>query len=131
MTTSADPNELDDLLAPYWSTSRTMEALRLTADGLAAAREDGRVLGLKTSDGDYFYPVWTFVKAGENITVKPGVAVVLRALRGLDGWTIGVFLRMGAPELDGLTPEEWIAQQRDLEVLRDYAHVFAAEMRRP
>lgn len=131
MTADGEPNELADLLAPYWSTDHAMEELGLSRTQLDDARHDGRVLGVATTDGDHFYPVWQFRRRHGSVEVKPGVAAALHVLSTLEGWTVGVFLRMPAHELEGLTPEAWIDEGRDQEVLLHYAHVFRAETERP
>lgn len=131
MTEGAEPSELGDLLAPYWSAHHTMKELGLSPVQLDEARQGGGVLGVAATDGACFYPVWQFRRRSGTVEVKPGIAAVLRMLRSLEGWTTGVFLRMSAPELDDLTPEAWIDEGRDPTVLLRYARVFLAEMKRP
>lgn len=130
MTTRPEENELADLLAPYWTGQRTAEALRLDPSELADERSAHRLLGLMTTDGDYFYPVRQFERSDTGTTrVKPGLVRFMEAIEGLDPWTVGVLAVTPAEELDGLTPLQWLDDGRDPGRLIELAHVIRCEFR--
>lgn len=121
------------LLAPYWSEGKVMKALGLNPAELANHRESGLILGLPDTDGGLSYPVWQFhCRTDGAVEVKPKVAQVLEAFHDrAEPWTVGILFRTPAPELDDLTPEQWIEEGRDMSTLIRYAHLVAAEMNRP
>lgn len=109
LNASAEPNELADLLGPFWSEAHTRNVLdRELSGSYAKSVATGSVLGVVSSDGDVFYPVFQFRRepAGPEagVRVDPALVPVLRILRDLDPWTVGVFLHTPAPELDDQTP---------------------------
>ena len=130
--TEAEPNEIADLLAPFWSASRTAEALGVTADELEERSAARAVLGTTTTDGSTVYPIWQFHRLKDGtVEVKPDFVAFFTALQGItDPWTIAIVLRTPAPELGGSTPEDWIHAKGDLATLMNYAHLIASEFRR-
>ena len=130
-----EPEEVTmvQLLAPYWSEGKVMEALGLTPAELANHRESGLILGLPDTGGRLSYPVWQFRRRPDGVVeVKPKVGQILEAFHDrVEPWTAGVLLRTPAPELDDLTPEQWIKEGRDTSALIRYAYLIAAEMNRP
>jgi hypothetical protein len=123
-----DRNELAGLLAPYWTASRTAQALGgLARSTMTERRRTGSLLGLRTTDGDFFYPIAQFETHGGKVRVKPALRTFFMTLRAHDRWAVGVMLHTPAPELDGLTPLAWAGQRRDPEVLAGYARMLDAE----
>ena len=122
-------NEMADLLAPYWSERRTREALNVDEDRLAQMCRDGKVLGLPSTDGETFFPVWTLERKDGQVRTNVRLRPFISTLRSVDPWTVGILLRTPADELDGLTPEQWARERRDQAVLDRLAHRLLAEMR--
>lgn len=131
---NADPvrteeNELAVLVGPFWSEVRVMEALGVPSRGaLAARRRRGSVLGVRSADGVWMYPLWQFQRRGGVEEVRPGLVAVLREWTGLDGWTVAVLLQVGAVELEGLSPLGWLREGRPVDGLVWFARVVAREM---
>lgn len=120
------PNELAALVGPVWSAANTCRSLGVSQGGLAALGSAGDVLRLVTADGEAVYPVWQFSRRGQ-VHVKPGLVPLVRTLRGFDGWTVAVLLHTPAPELDDLSPLDWLAEGRDGEAVAALAVVVARE----
>jgi hypothetical protein len=123
-------SELAELVGPFWSESRAAEALGVTTDELVAWGAEGRVLAVATTEGIRFYPVAQFEIPEGTIRIRRGVRVVLKELRDREPWTIAVVLNMAAPELDDLTPLQWMRRGNDLETLAAYARQLDREWRR-
>lgn len=123
------PNELADLLGPFWTGARVREALGVpTRQALDSRRRNGSVLALKSTDGALFYPVAQFQRRPDGqIQVKPALVGLFRTLRGFDSWTVGVLLHTPAPELDGLTPLDWVGQGKDVGALEELGLAIARE----
>jgi hypothetical protein len=123
------PNELADLVGPFWTSARTREALGVSSrQALDSRRRTGSVLGVKSTDGDRFYPVSQFHKRADGgIEVKPALVPFLRTLRGFDAWTVAVLLHTPAPELADLTPLDWVRHGKDPKALEDLARAVARE----
>lgn len=122
-----EPNALAELIRPVWSEPKTCEALAVTGEALAAMSAEGGVLRLVTADGDPVFPVWQFYRDGEQVVVKPGLVPVFRTLRDFDPWAVVVLLHTPAPELDGLTPLDWLQQGSEPEVVARLAAAVARE----
>lgn len=126
-----DPNEIADLLAPFWTARRTAEALGgLRRSTMAERRKTGSLLGVKTTDGDFFYPVAQFERRDGKIQVKPALRKFMMALRDRDPWTVGILLHTPAPELGDLTPLDWVRRNGDEQRLVRYARIVDAEFTR-
>jgi hypothetical protein len=128
----AAPNELADLLGPFWSADRARKALAATETELADLRRDGRLLGVASADGHgrVFYPIAQFENHGGRTRVRPALQRFFAALRAHDAWTVGVLMHTPAPELGDLTPLQWAREGRDLAPVVSYAERLAAELRR-
>lgn len=122
-------NELAALLSPYWTAAHTQQTLGIpTQQALNALLHDGTILGVTSDTGDVFYPVCQFHKQDDGtVVVSPALAPVFRALRDYDSWAVGVFLHTSAPELDGLTPLQWVQEGRSSTVLADLVHAVERE----
>ena len=133
MRTSDERRELADLLAPYWSAPRTVQALGLTPAQMAERVADGSVLAVPTYGGTLFFPSWQFQRPpGGGFEVKPGLLTLIRTLHTVinDGRTVGTLLRTPAPELDDLSPEQWVDAGREPVTLDRYASVLVREWSR-
>jgi hypothetical protein len=89
----------------------------------------GRLLGLPLREGRIVYPRFQF---GPNGRPFPALGSVLAAFRAVEAnpWTIASWCTTEQPELQGLTPAEWLAQGRDAERLAEAARHAAAPLAR-
>lgn len=104
---SEAPNELAELLQPFWSETKVCHELALTPDELRDLQANGGILALPTADPTpiHLYPVDQFERADSRVRVRPALQAAFRELRGRDAWSVGlVMLRASAPELDDRTP---------------------------
>jgi hypothetical protein len=125
------PNELVEVLRPFWSAARTSKALGLTESRLLLEVAGGRVLGLGTSDNMMVFPVWQFTsEPGHAVRVWPGVQAFCEGLKDQDPWSVALLLRSHhrVPELGGRTPLEAV-EAGDDDSLRAYAHQVWREWR--
>lgn len=123
-----EPNELAVFVGPVWSETKASQSLGVKPDGLGALASVGGVLRLVTADGEAVYPVWQFSRRGGQVEVKPGLVPLFRVLSGFDGWTVALLLHTPAPELEGLSPLDWLAAEgRDAEAVANLAVVAARE----
>ena len=120
-------NEIGALVGPFLSDARVSELLRLPVDQLASRQQAGEILGLVTSDGVTVYPVWQFRWRNGRVEVKPALVPVLQTLQRFDVWTVAVLLHTPSPELDGLTPLDWLRRGNQPETVADLARVVARE----
>lgn len=125
-----DRSELADLVAPLWTAEHTRRVLGLSRATMQDRRKAGTLLALKTTDGDFFYPVAQFEKHAGKVRVKPALRAFMMALRDRDPWTVAILLHTPAPELGDRTPLDWVRARRDLEDLQGYAEVVNAEFAR-
>lgn len=126
-----------DIVGTMWSFGHTAERLGLTPDELTALVQEGRIVGLSPSDSDRVsFPVFQFWSRDGQVEVKPGLGEFVVALQGgpnggpRDPWSVAITARTPAPELGGLTPEQWATQHRDSETLVLYANRLRAEFAR-
>lgn len=129
---ASDPHrsKLADLVAPVWTAEHTRRVLNLARPTMLERRRTGSLLALRSSDGEFFYPVSQFEKRDGKVRVKPALRQFMMVLRDQDPWTIAVLQHTPAPELDGLTPSGWVRQGRHPQTLVDYARVVNAELSR-
>jgi len=124
-------NEIADLVAPLWSADRTRRALGSPSRAaMADRRRAGTILGLKTTDGDIFYPVSQFETFQGAVRVKPALREFFRILRDQDPWTVAVLMRTPTADLEDRCPVDWAADEGGLEVLAEYARTVNAEFSR-
>jgi hypothetical protein len=128
----ADPDrsELADMVAPLWTAEHTRRVLKLSRPTMLDRRKAGSLLALKTTDGDFFYPVSQFERRDGKVQVKPALRKFMMVLRDRDPWTVAILIHTPAPELGDLTPLDWVRQGRDSKPLLDYAHVVNTEYAR-
>lgn len=120
-------NEIADRVGPMWSGQKVRRALAVSAGVLDARRESGEVLGLVTTDGVVVYPVSQFQRREGRVEVKPALVPFLRVLRQFDAWAVAMLLHTPAPELDGMTPLDWLGQGHEPTALHGLADVVARE----
>ncbi|WP_395656524.1 hypothetical protein [Nocardioides sp.] len=134
MRSTDEQRKLADLLAPYWSAPRTLQELGITAGEMRQRLADGSVLAVATYGGTLFFPIWQFERHPDGgVEVKPGLITIMQTLRTVieDGWMVGTLLRTPAPELDDLTPEQWVDADREPATLDRYAAGLVRKGSRP
>lgn len=117
-----DPDATRDLTAvagPFWTEEKVRK-------GVLSVRS-WAILAVTTADGDRIYPAWQFRRATGGYEVWPDLIRAFWALRRHDPWAVAVILRTPAPELDGVTPVEWVRAGRPTEALLRFAEIVARE----
>lgn len=123
-----EENPLAERVGPVWSGSKTRQALGLrTRQALSSRRANGTVLGVTTSDGQVFYPLFQFRQRGGKAEVHPNLVPVLKSLKAVDSWTVAAMLRSTDPDL-GMSAAEWATSGQDQEQLRGWAHAVKREL---
>jgi hypothetical protein len=119
-----------DLVAPLWTAEHARRVLKLSRATMAERRKTGSLLALRTTGGDFFYPVSQFEKRNGKVQVKPALRKFMMALRDQDPWTTAVLMQTPASELRDQTPLGWIRDGGDPQTLASYAEVLRAEIER-
>lgn len=121
-------NPLAARIGPVWSSARTREALGIrTRQALNSRRGYGTVLGVATTGGHVYYPLFQFRRHGEVVEVHPNLVPVLKILREVDSWTVAAMLQSTDPDL-GVSAVEWATSDRDQARLRQWAHAVHGEL---
>lgn len=100
-------------LGPMLSTKQVIQLLRVTTRQAVNDRvRRHRLLALPGHDRELDYPAFQFRANGEPY---PGVPAVLKAFStaGISPPTIASWFVTPQPDLDGVTPVEWMAAARD------------------
>ena len=123
---SDQSNELADIVGPFYDTAGLVTWLGYTKQAIEKRRKAHKLLGCRTTDGKWLYPVWQFQEDGEPL---PGLPEALRLLsEGLDdGWTIALWFTGETPErLDGASPRDWLRQGGEPQAVLDIARIDSA-----
>ncbi|MBG6185307.1 hypothetical protein IWX65_003286 [Arthrobacter sp. CAN_A214] len=125
-----ESNAMAEKVGPFYEPSGLMAWLDITKQGLGRRRESDTIIGCKTQEGYFVYPVWQFQDDG---TLIPGLREVLKVLAtGIkDGWTWALWLTSEVPgQLDGKSAVQWLTEGRDpqavLNIARGDATAWAA-----
>jgi len=127
----SDP-KLVDTVGP----SRSLQKLRKELGGVSTQAVHQRVgrgtlLALPTSDRNFVYPTFQFVRVNGKITVKRGLLKMFKHMQTIDPWQIAVLLNTpAAPELAGRTPVEWEKDGGEIQELERLALKCADEWER-
>ncbi|WP_299056455.1 hypothetical protein [uncultured Nocardioides sp.] len=114
-----------------WSEKKVRSTLELNDRELREMCNAGQLLGLTAADAlTIRYPVFQFERHDATVRVKPALAAFMTLLSYRDPWTTAIVAKTPAPELDGLSPLEWVNLGHDERSLRDYAHILRAEFER-
>jgi hypothetical protein len=124
------PSPWTEALGSFYDTTRVRHLLGSVSRQAVMDRVKRRtLLGLRTSDGKWVYPVVQFTRRDQ---VAKGLAEVLQTFDPalVDDWTVAGWLVSSSPLLDNLAPIEWLKRGRDAETVRalarDAARRFAA-----
>lgn len=109
-------------LGPFWSSAKVRRELDLDTLGLQARQQEGRLLGLPTSDGVWVYPVAQFEERCGEVRVRPALVSMWTRLQQHDRWSVAqLLLLVESSELGGMTPLDAIRQGLDEAVLLQFA----------
>lgn len=124
------PSPWDDVVGPFYSTRGVARLLGgVSRQAVMERRQRGRLLGLRTAEGDWVFPAFQF---GADLRPVPGLAEVLACFdpHDVDEWTLAGWLVGGRAELGGRSVIDWLAAGDPLEAVltlaRDAAARFAA-----
>jgi hypothetical protein len=123
-------SEMAEAVGPFYDTSGLVSWLGYSKQALDKRRRSRKLLGCRTADGKWLYPVWQFQQDGEPLPGLPEVLKVLSA--GIDdGWTWALWFVGEVPErLEGMSAREWLSKGLDpsrvLEIARNDAGSWAA-----
>ena len=105
----------------FYSSSNVATKLNQSRQALDEAVQAGRVLRVKTSDGEYVYPSFQFAKA----SVIPEISRLISILKdgGMDDWSVLYWLTSPLPMFDDETSVS-VAMNNDgrFEQVVDLAH---------
>jgi hypothetical protein len=112
-------------VGPFYDSAGARLQLGLrTKQALDSRRNTQTVLAMQTGDGTWLYPAWQFTGDGR---VHQVLLPVLKELRGIDRWQVGVWLVSGHPDLEGISPRQALRDGLDpVAVARLAAHDKAA-----
>lgn len=129
VATLPSPSRWDDLLGPFYGPGQVAAMLgKISRQAVADRRQRRTLLGLKTVDGHWVYPVFQFDRHNEVLAGLPEILQILAA-SGLDDWSLAGWLMSPLRSLRGCTPVDWLRSGEDsatlVAVTRDAAHRFA------
>jgi hypothetical protein len=112
-------------VGPFYDSAGARLQLGLrTKQALDSRRNTQTVLAMQTGDGTWLYPAWQFTGDGR---VHQVLLPVLKELRGIDRWQVGVWLVSRHPDLEGISPRQALRDGLDpVAVARLAAHDKAA-----
>lgn len=111
-------HEFDQQVGPFYDTSGLLSWIGGSRQALSGRVERGRVVACQLESGRWVYPTWQFRDDG---TVDDAYITVWRALRGAqsapvaDPWTCALWMCAPHPDLDRISPVEWLRAGNDLE----------------
>ena len=120
------PSDWDELLGPCFSTSGVAQLLaNISRQAIAERRDRRTLLGLRTADGSYVYPVFQFNAHNE---VLPGLAEALQCFgrKDVDAWTVAGWLVASQRSLSGRSVIDTLASGRAGEKVVELARAQAA-----
>lgn len=120
----------DELVGPFHTTGGVQTLLGITRQAVHERVKRGTLLRVLTSDEVALYPAFQFCGA----QVSPPLRRVLATFREtpVDGWTVAAWLCVPCPELDDLSPRDWLADtDRDPTAVLALASEAAARWAQP
>lgn len=112
-----------EVTGPHWSSEQTRTMMGLgSRQALSGRRARHTILALPASDGGHIYPVWQFVRSKDETkaVVHPRLLKVLPLLGAWSPWQTALFLCAPLDVLDGVSPRDFIANSKDIDVLLTY-----------
>ena len=130
LATVPSPSDWDEMLGPFYSTSKVAQLLgNISRQAVAERRDRHTLLALRTVDGSYVYPVFQFDAHNE---VLPGLAAVLQCFdpRAVDEWTVAGWLVASQRSLSGRSVIEALVSSRSYEKVVELAQAQATRYAR-
>ncbi|MBG0738811.1 hypothetical protein IV500_05175 [Paeniglutamicibacter antarcticus] len=109
-----DNNPMMDAVGPFYDTAGLQRWLATTRQNLGKRSSALQILACKTEDNHLLYPTWQFRRDG---TVINGLTEVLTVLAQgtASPWTWALWLTSKIDdELEGMSPAEWLGDERTL-----------------
>ncbi len=129
VATLPSPSRWDELLGPFYGPGQVARVLgNVSRQAVADRRQRRTLLGLKTADRHWVYPLFQFDRHNR---VLAGLPALLRILgdSAVDDWSLAGWLVSPLRSLGGRSAIEWLRQEREpetlLEVAEDAARRFA------
>lgn len=122
-------HEFDQQVGPFYDTSGLLSWIGGSRQALFGRVQRGRVIACQLESGSWVYPTWQFRADG---TVDDAHMSVWRALRGpqdapaADPWTCALWMCAPHPDLEHISPVEWIRAGNDLELVLTLARQVSA-----
>ena len=92
VSTLPSPSPWDDLLGPFYGAGQIRSVLgNVSRQAVAERRQRHTLLGLKTADGQWVYPLFQFDRHNEVIQGLPELLQLLAA-SGVDDWSLAGWL---------------------------------------
>jgi hypothetical protein len=126
VATVPSPSAWDDLLGPFFSTSKIARLLgNVSRQAITDRRRRRTLLGLRTADGAIVYPIFQF---NEHNEVLPGLALILQCFdpEVVDDWTVSGWLVAPQKALGRASVIQWLASGRSVETVVHLARAQAA-----
>lgn len=105
----------DERVGPSLETRQVCERLRVSRQAVAKAVAGGRLIALPAGKARRF-PLWQFRMGEERLEMRPDVAELVQAFRciypEITGVQIASWARTPQPELQQMTPAEWLERER-------------------
>ena len=101
----------DETLGPFYDTGGLVSWLGISRQAVADRVRRGTLLACRTADGHLLYPSLQFGRDGQ---VRPGVFEVVGELtrRGVDGWTVALWLTTPSPAFEGHSAVDYLVLHR-------------------
>jgi hypothetical protein len=111
------------------SSREVAELLGVSRQAVHERTQRGSLLALRGADGGMLYPAFQFGSSGHPLA---GIAEAVRALTPVveTPYTIAAWFTSSEPELEGLTPSDWLRDGRDPEAVIEQARREAARLAR-
>lgn len=121
------PSSLTAAVGPVCNTGQAAAWLGVSRQGLHKAINENRILAFQSADGKWLYPTWQFTRAG---MLTNALQQTLGRLEKWDRFSRAEWLYAENPELDGLSPAQWIEDSRDTPTLLAAAKKAGARARK-
>ncbi len=123
------PSPWDELLGPFYGPGQVATVLgNISRQAVAERRQRRTLLGLRTADRHWVYPLFQFDRRNRVLKRLPELLRILGE-SGIDDWSLAGWLMSPLRSLNGRTAIEWLREEGDpatlLEVTRDAARRFA------
>jgi hypothetical protein len=115
LATVPSPSRWDEVLGPFYTTAQVAGLLGgISRQAVMDRCRRRTLLGLKTADGVWVYPLFQFDEANR---VLPGLAPVLQCFdpADVDEWTLASWLVSPLASLGERSAIDWLREGRDLE----------------